>query len=108
MAILYLIYNPILKAFKIGVGDLTGNRYSEHRRKGWILVKYWYFGDRAKAFQIEKIVLKTLKKRFMPGFLSKDQMPQGGFSETFDASQTSSLKIIRVINKAIKNFGEIK
>jgi len=102
MAILYLIYNPILKAFKIGVGDLAGNRYSEHRRNGWVLVKYWYFKDRGQAFKVERLVLQTLKKRFVSGFVNKDMMPQGGFTETFDASQTSSIKIIRVINKAIK------
>lgn len=105
MAILYLIYNPIFKAFKIGVGDLSGSRYSEHRRKGWVLVKYWYFSDRSKAFKVEKMVLQTLKKRFISGFVSKENMPQGGFSETFDASQTSSTKIIRTINRAIKNSG---
>ena len=108
MAILYLIYNPILKAFKIGVGDLAGNRYSEHRRNGWILVKYWYFKDRAQAFKVERLILQTLKKRFISGFVDKDMMPQGGFTETFDASQTSSIKIIRVVNKAIKISGEIK
>jgi len=70
MAILYLIYNPIFKAFKV-----------------------------------EKMVLQTLKKRFTSGFVSKENMPQGGFSETFDASQTSSTKIIRTINRAIKNSG---
>jgi hypothetical protein len=108
MAILYLIYNPILKAFKIGVGDLVGNRYSEHRRNGWVLVKYWYFKDRKQAFKVEKVVLQTLKKKFISGFVSKDMMPQGGFTETFDASQTSSTKIIRVINKAIKISGNLK
>jgi hypothetical protein len=108
MAILYLIYNPILKAFKIGVGDLAGNRYSEHRRNGWILVKYWYFKDRAQAFKVERLILQTLKKRFISGFVDKDMMPQGGFTETFDASQTSSIKIIRVVNKAIKISGDLK
>jgi hypothetical protein len=105
MAILYLIYNPILKAFKIGVGDLVGNRYSEHRRNGWVLVKYWYFKDRKQAFKVEKVVLQTLKKKFISGFVTKDMMPQGGFTETFDASQTSSTKIIRVINKSISKKG---
>ena len=108
MAILYLIYNPILKAFKIGVGVLAGNRYSEHRRNGWVLVKYWYFKDRGQAFKVERLVLQTLKKRFISGFVDKDMMPQGGFTETFDASQTSSVKIIKVVNKAIKISGEIK
>jgi hypothetical protein len=45
-AILYLIYSPALRAFKIGISNLSNRRYSQHRVKGWTIVKYWYFQDR--------------------------------------------------------------
>ena len=100
-AILYIIYSPVHKAVKIGISDISGNRWKAHRTKGWIMVSYWHFFERDKARAVESLVIQTLSKKHKP-FLSKEDMPQGGYTETFDASRLSKKGLIRMVNKAIK------
>lgn len=100
-AILYILYNPIHKAIKIGISDISGRRFATHRTKGWILVKYWHFFERDKARATETIVLQTLRNRY-GHYLTKEQMPYGGYTETFDANKVTRRMLIRMVNKAIK------
>jgi hypothetical protein len=103
MTLLYILYSPIHKAIKVGISDVSGRRFASHRTKGWILIKYWAFSERDKARAVESIVLNTLKKKHKP-FLSKEDMPQGGYTETFDASKISRRSLTLMINKAIKSI----
>lgn len=101
-AILYILYSPIYKAIKVGISDISGKRFAAHRTKGWLLVSYWHFFERDKAKTIESIVLQTLRERY-GHYLSKEDMPQNGYTETFDASKITRKGLIRMVNKAIKN-----
>ena len=100
-AILYILYSPIHKAVKIGISDISGKRFATHRTKGWILIKYWAFSERDQARYIESLVVQTLTKRY-GHYLSKEDMPQGGYTETFDASKVTRRGLIRMVNKTIK------
>ena len=100
-AILYILYNPVYKAVKVGISDITGRRFASHRTKGWILIKYWHFFERDKARAVETLVLNTLRGRY-GHFLDKADMPQNGYTETFDASKITRKALIRMVNKAIK------
>ena len=106
-AVLYILYNPIHKAVKVGISDISGRRFASHRTKGWILIKYWHFFERDRARAVETIVLRTLRERYghkrNQGFLDKADMPQNGYTETFDASKISRRALIRMVNKAIKD-----
>jgi len=102
--LLYLIYSPTLKSFKIGIANLSNRRYSQHRVKGWVLVKYWYFQDRGLARQIESEVLSVLRNKFPKAYLTKEDMPQHGYTEAFSSQAISSRKVINIINKTIKTF----
>jgi len=101
MTLLYILYSPVYKAVKIGISDVSGRRFASHRTKGWILIKYWWFSERDKARKVESIVLKTLRERH-GYFLDKADMPQNGYTETFDASKITRRALIRMVNKAIK------
>jgi predicted GIY-YIG superfamily endonuclease len=101
-AILYILYSPIHKAVKIGISDISGKRFAAHRTKGWLLVAYWHFFERDKARAVESLVIQTLSKKYKP-YLSKEDMPQNGYTETFDASKVSKKQLIRMVNKAIKS-----
>jgi hypothetical protein len=101
-AVLYILYNPIHKAVKVGISDISGRRFASHRTKGWILIKYWHFFERDMARRVESIVLKTLRERH-GHFLDKADMPQSGYTETFDASKITRRALIRMVNKAIKD-----
>jgi hypothetical protein len=101
MTLLYILYSPIHKAIKIGISDISGKRFASHKTKGWILIKYWWFSERDKARAVESIVVKTLTNKH-GSFLDKEDMPQGGYTETFDASKITRKGLIRMVNKAIK------
>jgi hypothetical protein len=100
--LLYLIYSPALRAFKIGISNLSNRRYSQHRVKGWMIIKYWYFQDRNLARQVESEVLKTLRNKFPTVYLKKEEMPLHGYTEAFSTQLISSKKVIDLINKEIK------
>jgi hypothetical protein len=101
MTLLYILYSPIHKAIKIGISDISGKRFASHRTKGWILIKYWSFSRRDQARAVETLVLQTLRKKH-GHFLDKDDMPQGGYTETFDASKITRRGLIRMVNGAIR------
>ena len=105
-AILYILYSPMHRAIKIGMSDISGKRFAQHRTKGWLLVAYWHFFERDRARAVESLVLKTLRERYghdrNQGFLDKSDMPQNGYTETFDASKITRKGLIRMVNKAIK------
>ena len=101
-AVLYILYSPLHKAIKVGISDISGRRFASHRTKGWILIKYWHFFERDRARAIETIVLNTLRERY-GYFLDKADMPQNGYTETFDASKITRKALIRMVNKAIKD-----
>jgi hypothetical protein len=102
MTLLYILYSPIHKAIKVGISDVSGRRFASHRTKGWILIKYWAFSQRDEARAVETLVLNTLRDKH-GHFLDKDDMPQGGYTETFDASKITRRGLIRMVNKAINN-----
>lgn len=101
-ALLYILYSPIHKAVKVGISDISGKRFAAHRTKGWILVKYWHFFERDQARAVESLVIQTLTNRY-GHFLDKADMPQNGYTETFDASKVTRRMLIRMVNKAIKD-----
>ena len=99
--ILYIIYHPQYNAIKIGIGDISGKRFKAHRTKGWELVAYWYFQDRRGARRVESIVVNTLRDKY-GHFLNKDNMPYGGYTETFNVKKISKKRLMAMVNKAIK------
>jgi hypothetical protein len=101
MTLLYILYNPLHRAVKIGISDVSGRRFASHRTKGWILIRYWTFFERDRARAVESLVVQTLTKRY-GHYLDKADMPQGGYTETFDANKISRRGLIRMVNKAIK------
>jgi hypothetical protein len=105
--ILYLVYNPFLRAFKIGITNLSNKRYSQHRIRGWIVMKYWYFQDRKLASCVEKRALELFRARFPGTYLKKEDMPQDGYTEAFDAKKISSKRVIKIINTIIKEYEKL-
>lgn len=105
MTLLYILYSPVHHAIKIGISDVSGRRFASHRTKGWILIKYWAFSQRDQARAVETLVLNTLRDKY-GHFLDKADMPQGGYTETFDASKITRRGLIRIVNNSIKRFLE--
>lgn len=99
--ILYLIYSPVLRAFKIGIANISNERYATHRRRGWILMNYWILPNRKIAKDIEKSILKILRDKMPEVYLKKEDLPQNGYTECFDSKIISSRTVKRIIEKEI-------
>ena len=64
------------------------DRVTEHKKFGWSLHSRKDFETADDAFQVEQKVLSWLRKeKELAIFLSEFEMPQGGYTETVDASE---------------------
>jgi hypothetical protein len=89
-AFVYLMAHKDFQSLKIGVGNPSSNknRIKEHAKLGWTLIKKMDFETGEDAFQIEQESLIWIRKTLkLPFHLSPDLMPQGGWTETVDASE---------------------
>jgi hypothetical protein len=89
-AFLYLMTHQEFRAHKVGVGNhkTRNNRIKEHIKTGWILIENMDFQTGNDAFQVEQETLVWLREVKKLGiYLSKSEMPQGGETETVDASE---------------------
>ena len=89
---IYLMTNKQLSAHKIGIsGNVQtkqGDRVKKHQESGWELYKKLDFETADDAFIIEQSTLVWLRKeKKLQAFLSEFEMPQGGYTETIDASE---------------------
>jgi hypothetical protein len=89
-AYLYLITNKALNAHKVGISGhgATVNRLERHKRLGWESYAVLELETGEEAYRIEEQVLEWLRLELnLPKYLVSDQMPQGGHTETVDASE---------------------
>lgn len=89
-AYVYLMLHPEFNSLKIGVGGKSAkkDRIDSHKRFGWVLFKQKTFETGEIAYRIEQEVLGWLRvDKGLQKFLVLEQMPQGGHTETVDASE---------------------
>ena len=89
-AFVYLITNEELNAHKIGVSglDIQTDRLKAHMKYGWKLYKRLNVDTGETAYLIEQDVLTWIRKEIgLSIYLLRELMPQGGYSETVDASE---------------------
>jgi hypothetical protein len=83
--------NEELAAHKIGIGNMArkgSSRIAQHEKSGWKLFKKLDFDITDEAYFLEQKVLKWLREdKGLNIYLSEFDMPQGGYSETVDASE---------------------
>jgi recombinational DNA repair protein (RecF pathway) len=89
---IYLMTHQHLQSHKIGIGgsrrSRNRDRVIEHQKFGWKLHSRKDFETADDAFQVEQKVLIWLRQEMKLGvFLSESEMPQGGHTETVDASE---------------------
>jgi hypothetical protein len=101
-AFIYLITNQALSAHKIGVSgkEVQTERLKAHRKYGWELYKRLDVETGEAAFLIEQEIILWLRKELNLGvYVLREQMPQGGFSETVDASEIDLATIWAKVEK---------
>ncbi|MSX83930.1 MAG: hypothetical protein F2753_02260 [Actinobacteria bacterium] len=89
-AYFYLITNSQLNSHKVGISGhgATVNRLERHKRLGWSEYAVKDLDTGEEAYALEEQVLEWLRLEMrIPQYLISDQMPQGGHTETLDASE---------------------
>lgn len=101
-AFIYLIVHPEFDALKVGIGSQEF-RIKQHTTLGWQLVKRWNYKTGFKASEIEERVLNYLRSDLqLNNYLSKEQMPQKGHTETFGLDDISVKEVQALIEKYSK------
>jgi len=106
---LYLIENEDQTAFKIGVGNFVKNpksdRIKAHLRNKWRVLEVWKFDTGAEAYAREQEVLTHIRINLkLPPFLSKADMPQGGWTETLEHEASSHLALKSIVELSIEGL----
>jgi hypothetical protein len=85
-ALVYLVTHAGYRAAKVGIADTAGSRLAEHRRGGWQILAVFQVTAKA-AIAIETDILRWWRGELgLPSYLSRGQMPQGGWTETVAAA----------------------
>ena len=85
-ALVYLVTHAGYRAAKVGIADTAGSRLAEHRRGGWQILAVFRVTATA-AVAIETDILRMWRGELgLPSYLSRGQMPQGGWTETVAAA----------------------
>ena len=105
-AYLYIMLHEVYKSIKIGISnnDSSPNRVKIHQQHGWLHFKNYYFSSGQLAEDIENEVLNWLRRDKKLGVhLSKNEMPQKGYSETVDSNEITVYEIESYLVQTIKN-----
>lgn len=100
-AAVYLITHDKLGAAKVGIGDVAGLRLAQHRREGWqVLAMFRVTATSAAA--IERNILEWWRGPLgLPSYLTRDQMPQAGWTETVATARVDlAATMTRICNLA--------
>ncbi len=87
---LYLMTHKEFGAHKIGIGGFASasNRIEQHKKHGWELFKSINFKTAELAYEAEQEILNWIRLDLgLAQYLILEQMPQGGHTETVDASE---------------------
>ena len=106
-AIIYLITHTKYGAHKIGIAGAAkhNERLKKHAKQGWTIYKHKEFKKGVQAFTVEGKVLHWLRyKKDLSPYLSIEQMPQAGWSETVDASEID----LPTIWAKVQEFSKVK
>jgi len=89
-AYFYLITNRELNSHKIGISGhgASMNRLERHKKNNWDVYAVLDLDTGEQAYELEEQILDWLRNDLgLPRYLLSEQMPQGGHTETVDASE---------------------
>jgi hypothetical protein len=89
-AYFYLITNRELNSHKIGISGhgASMNRLERHKKNNWDVYAVLDLETGERAYELEEQILDWLRNDLgLPRYLLSEQMPQGGHTETVDASE---------------------
>ncbi len=100
---LYLITNALLGAHKVGISGATTRRLQVHKKEGWDVWRTHRFDSGDLAYEVEQEVLSWFREELgLPAYLSSEDMPQGGWTETVEADEIELNEIWRKVELLVK------
>jgi hypothetical protein len=96
-----------LRALKVGISNLfrKTDRIKAHEKEGWLVLYRQDLDTGELAFELEQRVLTWLRQEKKLGiYLVKDQMPQGGWTETVDSGEITLLEIRNYFEDLLNEF----
>jgi hypothetical protein len=99
-AMVYLMTHAGHGATKVGITNRAGRRVKLHQRYGWqVVTTVWVPGE--VALRIEADVLNWWRLELgLPIYLGRNEMPQGGWTETVDSSEIDLAITIRRVRQS--------
>jgi hypothetical protein len=103
---IYLISHSELNAYKVGIANSAkaklNDRLYHHNLRGWSLIRRWDFEESKIIQLVEKNVFHEIRKEMqIPPYLSKLEMPVGGWTETICSDAISASEIASLIDTQI-------
>jgi hypothetical protein len=98
----YLVSHESFKSFKVGISnvDAKTDRLITHESSGWKTLYKYEFENGYLAYDFEQTLLQYIRNYLnIPQHLNIEDMPRGGFSETFSADLIDYKSIIEAIKK---------
>jgi hypothetical protein len=97
----------------VGVGNsgkpLKRDRIRSHSNRGWKTYKKWNFSEGSFALDIERDCLLIIRNDLgIVPYLSREQMPQGGWTETFSDELLSLPDAAKLVSELMKNKAKKK
>jgi hypothetical protein len=97
-AVVYIITHRALQAHKVGIASRSGYRLRQHSLEGWETYQVLNVDSGERAFAVEAEVLNWIRNDLgAPPALSRDQMPQHGWTETVAATKVGLPELWRVL-----------
>ena len=99
-SLIYLLRHREWPALKIGVTNIGSNRLADHDAAGWDCVYERQETGRV-AYEVEQAVLAWWRTELKLGpYLSRGEMPQGGWTETVSSAGIEISEIIDLVEMA--------
>ncbi|MGW6418536.1 hypothetical protein [Streptomyces sp. NPDC055055] len=98
---LYLLVHADLAAVKIGICNEETDRVRSHKSNGWALIQQELLPGHLAA-KAEDLVLEHWAKLDLPYGASKDDMPQGGWTETVALVDRSIGELLNDYKRAVE------
>ena len=96
-------------AVKIGITgtETTNRRFPQHQKYGWKLFRQRLFLDGNDAWTVEQEILHQLRmERNLAPYMGPEDMPQGGWSETFDAELITPSQLWTLISETASSLAQ--
>ncbi|MCJ0868123.1 GIY-YIG nuclease family protein [Streptomyces sp. AP-93] len=100
--LVYVLMHYAFGAVKVGITGTATSRLADFRSIGWTVVRTYPFEVGGEAYGVEQSVHAHLRDdRGLIPFLTAEQMPYGGWTETYDARLVSALELMSIVEAEI-------